>query len=334
MNDVRKQYRKTLTRMGITMLVWAFLFNILMLAASFIDFIIPMSWSEEAYEIISSLLYDAAYLGAFMLPLAFLKLISDRKKLEPMRFEIKLSWEALALISCGVVCLFAFSYVNGIMMDVLRIPDGESLITEATEKMSDNGLILQFITLALVPAFCEEFLFRGVILSNLMPYGRATAIVISSVLFGLMHGNLEQFLYTTVGGIMLGLIYVLTDSIWCSVLMHMINNSISVLQIAIYDRLAEPYASGIYAMLVGLVFLCGLASMVYLAVRFGKKSRAPQSEIKSFFGASEGQDRTESLPVGVRNGLTATDVIDFLKNPMILLFAAYSLLSAVLMLVL
>ena len=45
------------------------------------------------------------------------------------------------------------------------------------------ALLLAFCS---VPALCEEFLFRGCILSNLLPYGKTTAILASAVLFSMI----------------------------------------------------------------------------------------------------------------------------------------------------
>ena len=61
--------------------------------------------------------------------------------------------------------------------------------------MPGSSPVLVVLCIVIVPAFCEEFLFRGVVLSNLMPYGKGTAIIVISVPFGLMHGNFYQFLY-------------------------------------------------------------------------------------------------------------------------------------------
>ena len=60
--------------------------------------------------------------------------------------------------------------------------------------------ILLVCVVIISPVF-EELLFRKVLLEELLPYGKVTAILISSMLFGLSHANLEQFLYTIFMGI-------------------------------------------------------------------------------------------------------------------------------------
>jgi membrane protease YdiL (CAAX protease family) len=113
-------------------------------------------------------------------------------------------------------------------------------------------------------------MFRGCILSNLLPYGKTTAIIGSAVLFSMMHGNPAQFLYTFVGGIMLGYLYVESGSIWPSTFLHLFNNFFSLVEDVLVDNSAPDYA---YAILYALEFalvIGGLAIIAYLVHRRSK----------------------------------------------------------------
>lgn len=90
------------------------------------------------------------------------------------------------------------------------------------------GLVL--FVFAFTPALCEEGLFRGFVLSSLHRYTATWAIVVSAVLFGLMHvltSNVlavERFLPTTFMGLLLAWVALRTESIWPSVLLHALHN--------------------------------------------------------------------------------------------------------------
>ena len=327
MTDLKDQYKSTLVALGGTMLIWALLFNMFFGGVAALDVFLSFIPNESAVEIISSVVYDLAYLGAFMLPVAFFGLISRGKRVEPMRFDIKPAKDAWLWIIGGVTCAYSFSLVNAIMMTFIELPDGSGIINEATAYMSDQSLILQFITIALVPAFCEEFLFRGLILSNLMPYGKGLAIIISSVLFGLMHGNFYQFLYTTVAGIILGIIYVVTDSIWCAVFMHMINNALSILQTALFERFSEDTAYLIWIVIEGIIFFAGLICIVVLVVKYGQRRSNGTREVLCTFGKTCNSE--EVYPSGVALSLTHKDIVMGFFNPAIIVYIAYALFSAV-----
>ncbi len=91
------------------------------------------------------------------------------------------------------------------------------------------GFALDFIATAIVPALVEEFACRGIVLGSLKKHGEGFAIIISALLFGLMHGNFDQMPFAIVVGFSLGYIYVKTESIWTCILVHAINNAASVI---------------------------------------------------------------------------------------------------------
>ena len=84
------------------------------------------------------------------------------------------------------------------------------------------------VSLAVVPAFCEEVAFRGFILSGFRKrYRVGSAILLSALLFGLLHVLLsvfQQFFAASLLGLVLGLLAVRSGSLWPGVLLHAANN--------------------------------------------------------------------------------------------------------------
>ena len=90
---------------------------------------------------------------------------------------------------------------------------------------------LVLLAIAITPAVCEEFLFRGYVLSAFNRPGRNTiAVVISAVAFGAVHIIPQQVFYATLLGLVLGLLAIRTRSIWPGLLFHLTFNAISVIQ--------------------------------------------------------------------------------------------------------
>ncbi len=89
-----------------------------------------------------------------------------------------------------------------------------------------------FLLLAIAPAICEEFAFRGYILTALeRSYRPAWAILLSALLFGFMHVLLslfQQLFNATLLGVILGLIAIRSHSIFPGILFHLINNSLAI----------------------------------------------------------------------------------------------------------
>ena len=89
-------------------------------------------------------------------------------------------------------------------------------------------LIVNLIFTAVLPGICEETAHRGLLLKGLSPANPRVAIIISSLLFGLLHMNVEQVFYATLIGMVLGFITTISESIYPAMIIHFTNNAISV----------------------------------------------------------------------------------------------------------
>ncbi len=123
------------------------------------------------------------------------------------------------------------------------------------------GFLLTVISTAIVPALVEEFAFRGLVLGILRKFGDGFAILISSALFGLMHGNFEQMPFAFFVGLVLGYITIKTNSIWIAVVIHGANNFVSVAFSYFLENISNMAQNLIYtvylmlALLLGIIFL-------------------------------------------------------------------------------
>ena len=106
---------------------------------------------------------------------------------------------------------------------------------------------------AVLPAICEELAFRGFILSGLQRGHRMwSAILITSVLFGVFHMILQQMFTAALLGIVLGLLAVRSGSLLPASLFHFTNNALSVLlhrmaAAPLVDFDASPLAQWLFA---------------------------------------------------------------------------------------
>ena len=88
------------------------------------------------------------------------------------------------------------------------------------EMASDQGLLM-FIALVIAAPILEELIFRGIMLDGLLRiYSPTKAIVVSSLLFGLIHLNPAQFVGGALVGGFMGWVYVHTRSVLATILIH------------------------------------------------------------------------------------------------------------------
>ncbi|HUU84118.1 MAG TPA: ABC transporter permease subunit/CPBP intramembrane protease [Phycisphaerae bacterium] len=107
-------------------------------------------------------------------------------------------------------------------------------VLEASEEIMQTALAntrpwLALLLLALVPAVCEEFLFRGFLLGGLATVLRKwPAIICAGCVFGAFHFYVFKFPVTAILGVVLGYLCWQSRSIWPAVVMHALHNGITV----------------------------------------------------------------------------------------------------------
>lgn len=113
---------------------------------------------------------------------------------------------------------------------------------------------------ALIPTLAEEVIFRLIPMLLLMPYNRKLCIIISSLGFAFIHMDLFQIPYALVAGILFMSVDLLAESVLPSVILHLLNNTVSVIWI-LYCTDGASAAVFVSALTVLSVF--GLAVVIF-----------------------------------------------------------------------
>ena len=127
-------------------------------------------------------------------------------------------WLILLVIAFG--CMTAGSIAGNIIMSIL------SMVMQYDYAFALNGMVnntptwFTLICTCICAPFGEELLFRKLLIDRTRRWGDMTAILLSGLLFGLFHGNLFQFFYAALVGMVLAYVYTRSGSyLWC-VAMH------------------------------------------------------------------------------------------------------------------
>lgn len=157
-------------------------------------------------------------------------------------------------------------------------PPGKDLLGDQLLVLQEGSLVSVLLALAVVPAICEELVFRGFLLSGLR--GRLSTlatILIVGLIFGLYHMYMEKIPVLTLLGALLAIVCLCSGSIYPAMLIHLANNGLSLattryeelgrilLMPSTYDAAITPRYD--YPMLAyAVIFLIGLG-MVLLTKR-------------------------------------------------------------------
>ena len=141
----------------------------------------------------------------------------------------------LLLAAIGVIGLQPVVQWLAQVNQALPLPESIRMLEQSQLEMiqkvleGDLGLGFNVVMLALVPAVCEEVLFRGYAQRQFERASGATGgILLSGLLFGLYHLRPSQFLPLAVIGLFLAYLTWRTGSLWPAVLVHLLHNGTAV----------------------------------------------------------------------------------------------------------
>ncbi len=158
-------------------------------------------------------------LAAYFVPTLLYMLFSKNRSLYNFR-SCSLRFAPLTLLFLGLVlCSSALQKYLIAYVFSYRVPVGAQ----------SQSIVWAIILGALVPAICEEMLVRGVLLYEFSKYaGGFGGVVLSSVLFTLLHFDLQYFCVYLVAGLFLGTLTHVTRSVYPAMIVHFLNNTFSI----------------------------------------------------------------------------------------------------------
>lgn len=134
-----------------------------------------------------------------------------------------------ALVGCVLVGC-TFWYINMRLVSLLPLP--ESATAPLQQLVSLPPLWLAIVTIAVVPAVCEELVFRGVLARSLRMHDtagmHAFAVLGSALLFSGYHLSVVQAIPTFVLGLVFAHVALCSDSVFPTMVAHFLNNAIGV----------------------------------------------------------------------------------------------------------
>ena len=170
-----------------------------------------------------------------ILPFSVLLLLNQGKaadSLRTMRYKAPRDGKVCLLLSLGMVALIvpftmAFNALTNLFFQIAGYKRSHPV---GTIYGGAGDFVVMLMITAVLPAVFEEFSHRGVLLSGLESRGsEKSAVILSAVMFGLMHTNPQQMIYATFGGLVFGYAVVKCDSMIPAMCAHFGNNAISVI---------------------------------------------------------------------------------------------------------
>lgn len=199
-------------------------------------------------------------------------------KLRPSR-----SWKQYLLLPViAIFCVITFLPLSMLFNEFLGVCGYPVSAVYSIDFSSVGAYFLALFLMALLPAICEELLCRGMLLQGLSTKSIPFGVLMSALLFSLMHANPMQTVHQFCLGVVLAIIALISGSIIPCMIVHFLNNFIT-LTVSAYlpeiDRLiadlgAWNYLTGSVSFIVGGICL---VLLLYAYYRLGDENHHYQT---------------------------------------------------------
>ena len=129
----------------------------------------------------------------------------------------------LALIMCFAL-MYCGNLVGTLITTVVGALKGSAVDNALMTYATGSNMIVTFLYMVICAPILEEYIFRKLIVDRTVKYGQGVAVVLSGLMFGLFHGNLNQFAYAFLLGMFLAFLYVKTGELKVTIGLHMCIN--------------------------------------------------------------------------------------------------------------
>lgn len=233
------------------------------------------SFSEKDwYKYLSYVLYQIIYIGIIV---AFAVIYKSKPKEFGYR---KTHWKYYIIaVVLGFGLLFGMNWVNNLF--ALAIEGMGGVVPEVKlPSLENGGLVGVLVVVAVLPAFCEETIFRGIILDGIKDIGTVAACLLGGLLFSIFHQNPMQTVYQFICGAAFTLLAIRAESILPCILVHFANNALIIFD----ERFGflshiNSVGSVIVYVLAGVALLSSLGYLIFFDKR---TNRRREGEIKPF----------------------------------------------------
>lgn len=216
-----------------------------------------------------------------LLPFVFfgrkMKKIAQIPDIAPLAAPTDKTLSLLSIPAGLAVCMGAnivTSYINiilGVFGINLTLPD-------MANPQGLGGFVLSVLRVAVVAAIVEEISFRGCVMQPLRRYGDGFAIAASAIAFGIMHCNLIQAPFALIVGIGLGYIAIKTNSLWCVIIIHALNNLISTVVTYLMEAgMNEQAVNTLYVLVIYTCLAVGSVCLFFFVRRANRVCPPPHA---------------------------------------------------------
>lgn len=211
--------RRHFSRIGAGFLIYNLLTTGFLMTALMLVRMSGWNYLPYAMEVNRVLSFGCMYLLAFPITACYFRMIPKFGSVRNEKWEFS-AWVVVFLI--GMALTYLGNIVGNLVTGFFDVHSGN--YQGLMDMIQDGNMLLTIVTVVIGAPIVEELLFRKFLIDRVIGYGEKFAVLLSGILFGIMHGNLNQFFYAFALGCLFAYIYCKTGRIRNTILFHMLIN--------------------------------------------------------------------------------------------------------------
>jgi membrane protease YdiL (CAAX protease family) len=255
--------------------------------------------NNPAYKYILRWIQVVSTFFMFFVPSVFMSMYMSRRAFRFLGFNGFVSNKQYVLT---ILIMLAALPLSGALGEVNKIIPLSPALTAKFKMLEDQYMqqvkaisgikgfpdyMVTLVLMCLLPALFEEMLFRGGVQNLLFRQTKHLwlSVIVTSIIFSAIHMSFYGFLPRLMLGIVLGLLYQWSGSIWLAVIGHFANNAIGVSQLYWYQRKGKTIeqlmledSTPLWAGCIGLIVIIGLFILFHQQSRKDRKELVPAED--------------------------------------------------------
>lgn len=226
------------SRIGMALFVLLFVAILVSIGVAYVTKLLRNAGNDFVYT--SWYVWVSDFLPTYLIAYPIGLLIMKREpKCVPQKTKLRIG-DLLAYFAMCIPLMYLGSMIGNALSGFLSGGTAENPLGEL---VADDG-ILKFLIMVVAAPILEELIFRKAIIDRSRRYGERSAIFFSAIMFGLFHGNLFQFFYAFILGLLFAYVYMRTGHVRYTIFMHMAINFLGSILAPYMAGLAENVLEG------------------------------------------------------------------------------------------
>ena len=193
----------------------------------------------------------------------------DSQKLEKQSLSIK---KFITYIAITITLMWIGNILGLAITAIISFFTPFEVINPVQTLINSTDIWLNLFLISIIGPIFEEILFRKLLIDRSIKYGAKVSILLSALIFGLIHGNLNQFFYAFLLGGFFAYVYIKTGEIKYTITLHIIVNMMGSVVSLFVGKSAQNLISGaiqpldlatiiIYVLVILISFLIALIKL-------------------------------------------------------------------------